>query len=870
MATEVDDTRTRALPTPGAGPQMRMLAVAGIVASTTNPRKTFDQAKLQELADSIKAMHVHQPILVRPLPAARVEETSRALKHNVPAWPFATTRKREPIEYELVAGERRWRACQLAGVAEIPAMIRELTDDQALEVQIVENLQRVDVQALEEAEGINALIKHSHMTAKDVAQRIGKSVRHVYQRLQLLTLCHEVQEAMRTGGLDATKAREISYIPDPTLQQKALTYALQKEWNGEPLHSSRELASWISSNIMLRMDRARFDIASDRLHPEAGACGTCPKRTGANPDLFGSDGPDLCTDQACYRKKEALHDEAAVAKARKTGHKVITADEARGLIVPTSYEDRPNFKGFTLLDESAYGIGVIGTTARKALGSDCPETTIIIHPLTGKSMEAVKTSTAKRLISEKRQAAAAKEADKEVAKKAALPVDKRPEYRTAWLNASADAVAAKFQGADVVVPAEALRAYLIDAAGYEDEGPIGEALGLPTEFDWSEMENRLHSMPAAEVPGVFTRWLLYRAMGSTYGDVLGDSTHMLPLLAGVAGVDVREVQADVKRRMESDDRAKELEEAEKRKKPAAATNLAAQAGEGAEGGKSAKAGAKKPAARAGAKAAGEPKTSKAQASADIAAAMQALGEGSTTGSAAALQGDEAPAPAGAGPVDKAVPKLKAQDVAPAAQGNEAQPPLGGGAAVIERGALLKVKETANAKSWRGRSVIVVDVQAGGIKVRAADQPTAHAERGTFFAEDLEAPSQPAGSKPGPAIAHCTPVRVKADVRGPGGKKLKVCGRVGVVANAGGSLFVHFGPKSGDVHTGLNYEDLEVYTADPRIGSKVRVIGLKASGIRDPYLWEEGVVQACAGNGWAVNFPGRGENTYEARELEVLA
>jgi ParB-like chromosome segregation protein Spo0J len=140
---------------------MRMLLVGGIVASLTNPRKVFKAEPLQELADSIKASGVHQPILVRPLPASRLEETTRALRSSVMAWPFATTRKREPIEYELVAGERRWRACQLAGVAEIPAMIRELTDEQALEIQVIENLQREDVTPMEEAEGYEALMQPS-------------------------------------------------------------------------------------------------------------------------------------------------------------------------------------------------------------------------------------------------------------------------------------------------------------------------------------------------------------------------------------------------------------------------------------------------------------------------------------------------------------------------------------------------------------------------------------------------------------------------------------------------------------------------------------------------------------------------------------
>ena len=140
--TDQNDTVTHDLPTPGAGPAMRMLDVACIVASTTNPRKTFNQVKLAELAESIKASGVHQPILVRPLPPERLADT------------FAERRRGEALPtHELVAGERRWRGCQLAGVAEIPAMIRELTDAQVLEIQIVENLQREDVSELEEAEG---------------------------------------------------------------------------------------------------------------------------------------------------------------------------------------------------------------------------------------------------------------------------------------------------------------------------------------------------------------------------------------------------------------------------------------------------------------------------------------------------------------------------------------------------------------------------------------------------------------------------------------------------------------------------------------------------------------------------------------------
>ena len=122
--TDQNDTVTLALPALDAGSQMGMLDVDCIVASQTNPRKTFKPEPLKELAVSIKASGVHQPILVRPLPAKRLAET------------FAGRRPGAPLPtHELVAGERRWRGCIIAEVRKIPAMIRDMTDEQVLELQ---------------------------------------------------------------------------------------------------------------------------------------------------------------------------------------------------------------------------------------------------------------------------------------------------------------------------------------------------------------------------------------------------------------------------------------------------------------------------------------------------------------------------------------------------------------------------------------------------------------------------------------------------------------------------------------------------------------------------------------------------------------
>lgn len=338
MATDYHDTTTAALPTPSAGPQMMMVEVALIEESPSNPRKHFDQAKLAELAESIKASGVHQPILLRPLPGHRVPDT----------WGFR--RKGAPLPaYELVAGARRLRACKMASVAEVPAMIRELTDEQALEIQVIENLQREDVTALEEAEGYEALMQHGHANADQVAAKIGKSRAYVYARLKLLDLCQQAREALREGKIDFSRGLLIARIPDEGLQIKALNFCTRTDYRGDA-PGYRECASHVQSEYMLRLDKARFAIADASLVPAAGSCAECPKRTGANPDLFKDvDSADVCTDPQCYRAKEDAHTALMVADAQAKGQTVIAGPEAAELAYD-AYNHK--LKGYKRLDSA--------------------------------------------------------------------------------------------------------------------------------------------------------------------------------------------------------------------------------------------------------------------------------------------------------------------------------------------------------------------------------------------------------------------------------------------------------------------------------------------------------------------------------------
>src|SRR5262245_32877567 len=161
-------------------PQLQMIPISQIAPSPTNPRKYFDPAKLQELADSIQEHGLAQPILVRLNP----EHTD----------PF----------YELVAGERRWRAAKIAGLEEIEAKVRDLDDKAVLEIQFIENLQRTDLSAVEEAEGYKRLLDEHGYTADSLAGKLGKSKSYVYARLKLINLPEQALEALAKGDLPAT------------------------------------------------------------------------------------------------------------------------------------------------------------------------------------------------------------------------------------------------------------------------------------------------------------------------------------------------------------------------------------------------------------------------------------------------------------------------------------------------------------------------------------------------------------------------------------------------------------------------------------------------------------------------------------------
>jgi len=359
------------------------LPLAHIVASLTNPRKTFNPERLAELAESIRASGVHQPVLVRPLPAHRVADTA-----------YMDPRP----TFELVSGERRLRASIMAEMDSVPAMVRALTDDQVLDIQLVENLQRDDLQPLEEAEGYSHLMAHHDpaLTADDVAQRIGKSRSYVYARLKLLDLCPEAREALRQSHINAAVALLIARIPSHTVQAQALGN-VNNPMTGQAL-SVRDASALIQRQYMLRLTEARFKITDATLVPIAGSCRQCPKRTGADPDLFADvPGADVCTDVACFRAKEQAHIDAMLQAAVDSGAVVIAGREAQQITLHTA---DGRLDGYLRLDDKRDSPSK-GQTLRQIIGplmeAEGMQPTLIAMP-DHDPVAAITTTDATRLL----------------------------------------------------------------------------------------------------------------------------------------------------------------------------------------------------------------------------------------------------------------------------------------------------------------------------------------------------------------------------------------------------------------------------------------------------------------------------------------
>ncbi|MFZ0306028.1 MAG: ParB/RepB/Spo0J family partition protein [Terracidiphilus sp.] len=351
--------------------EYRELPLALLNESKTNPRRVFDDVSLRELAASIRSQGVLSPLLVRPL-------TENG--------------------FEIVAGARRYRAAQIAESVTVPVRIKQMSDAEVLEAQLVENLIRVEIHPMEEAEGFARLLalEEPKYSIEQIAAKVGKHPSFVASRLKLVDLVPAAVDAFYASAIGVGHALLLAKLPADQ-QEQALSACFKEAYNGGQnpariLLPVRNLQFWIETNVLLILKDAPFDKRDAQLLSTAGSCADCPKRTGHNKLLFGDDlgkQGDQCTDPRCYNAKLAAHVAKAVAAqpslvqistaygGQKEGSAVLPRNKYTAIRddKPKSKDDaqRPEFKVCRFTTDAIITEGSdIGTIHKVCANPDCP------------------------------------------------------------------------------------------------------------------------------------------------------------------------------------------------------------------------------------------------------------------------------------------------------------------------------------------------------------------------------------------------------------------------------------------------------------------------------------------------------------------
>lgn len=306
-------------------PELKQLLLSEVVPDPNQPRKYYDELALNELVQSISTDGVIQPILVRPTADG---------------------------QYMIVCGERRYRASMLAGKQDIPAVVRDMNDNDALQLQIVENLLRKDVHPIEEATAFKSLAEK--YSAEEIATRVGKSTAYVVKRIKLADLIPEAQDIYFRNLIEMKHAQMLCRL-SPEEQKEVIDASATRNKKTniiDDIYHFRIERGCESS--MVTLDKAPFKTTDAKLYPEAGACTKCPHNTANSPLLFDDLKGKHCTKSVCFNIK--------VMRAEQAKLQEIIADPAKIVIVNSTYlDDREKVKvqaakemGVTILDNKLW------------------------------------------------------------------------------------------------------------------------------------------------------------------------------------------------------------------------------------------------------------------------------------------------------------------------------------------------------------------------------------------------------------------------------------------------------------------------------------------------------------------------------------
>ena len=536
----------------GAVPQLVNVPPLEAINSTTNPRRRrgLDIDSLRALADSILAHGLGNPILVRPLPASRLEDTSGM----------------EPRPaYEVIAGERRWRAAQLAELPTMPMVVRHMDDQAVLEMQLVENIEREDLDPMEEAEGFALLRDKLGYTVEQIAERMGKGrgESYVRKRMKLLDLTPESREAMYEGTLMLSTGLAVAHYPAATQAKavKIIKGMATRGTDGKSIPAPfRTVVLELYRKLNTLLKTAAFDTLDPGLVFNAGPCSTCPKRSQAETDLFTETrdaGEDSCLDTVCWEAKKTAHVQRVHADAQARGLEVIDGAEAEKII----HSPHSTYAvGYRKLDDTAWvetsddgeNRGVTWADALRAQGRKAPKPVILINPHTSKAVEMIPDDVAEKLkpkeVQERRQ-------QQEAAARQKVVDTRPPELLALLRNDVRRAVLLRAFDAIRATQRSEAELRLIARNVWEAEPELTERyLGWEPELDGLEYNKseqvraeKLDAMDADQLAQAITMGALEFEVESnlphlrTSGDV---NTRALEAI-GIFGIDILAVQAKV-------------------------------------------------------------------------------------------------------------------------------------------------------------------------------------------------------------------------------------------------------------------------------------------------------------------------------------
>lgn len=348
-----------------AADEFKLIPRAELHPDPDQPRQTFDEASLKELADSIGQQGIVQPLIVRLVPAAfKVIEPDltsidyRLLKRTAGDWQPLDCCDEKNFQslhevwagnfgglgtaqdyldrYVIVAGERRWRASELAGLGELPCIVRDLDAHKVFAQQFIENEQRVNISALEESEALQKALEKrkaesGSFSVEDLARELGLSRAGLYQRLALTRLHPPVRAALLAGKISTSAAGIVAIVPQPAAQERLLKEITNENHWKFPF-SVREVQALVDDDYCRQLSAAPFDPQAT-LYSAAGgqldACTACPHRSGNLVDQFPelAKRPNVCTQPDCFAAKCKAHWLAQSQDLAQRGQTVLTEKE---------------------------------------------------------------------------------------------------------------------------------------------------------------------------------------------------------------------------------------------------------------------------------------------------------------------------------------------------------------------------------------------------------------------------------------------------------------------------------------------------------------------------------------------------------------